>query len=377
MSFRRRPDHRAPLFHGPLIPMYDLLAVPEDRILAIRALASGLHAGMTVALSTHVNSDGDGCGSEAALSRLLVQQGITCRIVNPTPWPTMFRFLLGGPVQDYSDLGSAALRDPAVDALLVVDISDVKRLGNLADTVREAKVPRFCIDHHIPSDEPPAPVIVADTRASATGELVFDYAQVLGLSIDMETAIALYIAILTDTGGFRFSNTTPRVHAIAAQLLARGVDPELMYRRVYASQSPGRVRLLAEALQSLGVEESIGLSWLSLSAGAKERYHVTSEEMDGIVEHPRSIAGTRLAVFFRDLGHNRVKISFRSSGNVDVNALARQFDGGGHAKASGALVHGSLRDVEVRVLAAAREALAATPPDYAPPVPHASGAVTE
>ena len=107
----RRPDHRAPLFHRPPIQMYDLLAVPEDRILAIRALASGLTAGMTVALSTHLNSDGDGCGSEAALSRLLVQQGITSRIVNPTPWPTMFRFLLGGPVQDYSDLGAAALRD--------------------------------------------------------------------------------------------------------------------------------------------------------------------------------------------------------------------------------------------------------------------------
>ncbi len=357
--------------------MFDLLAVPDDRILAIRALASGLTPGMTVALSTHVNCDGDGCGSEAALSRLLAQRGMHCRIVNPTPWPTMFRFLLGGPVQDFSDQGSAALRDPDVDALIVVDISDVKRLGNLSEVVRAMTVPRFCIDHHIPGDEPPAPVVVADTRASATGELVFDLAQVLDLHIDMETATALYIAILTDTGGFRFSNTTPRVHAIAAQLLARGVDPELMYRRVYASQSPGRVRLLAEALQSLGVEENIGLSWLSLAAGAKERYNVTSEEMDGIVEHPRSIAGTRLAIFFRDLGHNRVKISFRSSGNVDVNALAKPFDGGGHAKASGALVHGSLKEVEVRVLAAARSALAATPPDHAPPVPLASGAVTE
>ena len=356
---------------------HDLLAVPADRADAIRALAAGLSAGMTIALSTHVNSDGDGCGSEAALSRLLAQRGITSRIVNPTPWPTMYRFLLGGPVQDCSAQGASALKDAAITGLVVLDISDVKRLGNLADTVREMTVPKFCIDHHIPSDEPPAPVIVADTRASATGELVFDLAQVLGLEIDMETATALYIAILTDTGGFRFSNTTPRVHAIAAQLLARGVDPELMYRRVYASQSPGRVRLLAEALQSLGVDEPIGLSWLSLTAGAKERYHVTSEEMDGIVEHPRSIAGTRLAIFFRDLGHHRVKISFRSSGNIDVNALARQFDGGGHAKASGALVQGSLKEVEQKVLAAAREALAAVPRDDAPPVPHASGAVTE
>jgi len=357
--------------------MLDLLAVPDDRAAAIRTLAAGLTSGMTVALSTHVNCDGDGCGSEAALSRLLALRGLQCRIVNPTPWPSMFRFLLGGPVQDFSDQGAAALRDSGVNAILVVDISDVKRLGILADAVRTATVPRFCIDHHIPSDEPPAPVIVADTRASATGELVFDLATVLDLPIDMETATALYIAILTDTGGFRFSNTTPRIHAIAAQLLARGVDPELMYRRVYASQSPGRLRLLAEALQSLGVEEAIGLSWLSLTAGAKERHHVTSEEMDGIVEHPRSISGTRLALFFRDLGHHRVKISFRSSGNIDVNALARQFDGGGHAKASGALVHGSLKEVESRVLQAARDMLAATPTDSAPPVPLASGAVME
>jgi bifunctional oligoribonuclease and PAP phosphatase NrnA len=357
--------------------MNDLLNVPSDRASAILALAAHLQPGMTLALSTHVNSDGDGCGSEAALSRLLSHRDISCRIVNPTPWPTMYGFLLGGPVRDLSERGAEALRDPEVDGLLVVDISDVKRLGTLADTVRALTVPRFCIDHHIPSDEPPAPVIVADTRAAATGELVFDLAKVLNLPIDTDTATALYIAILTDTGGFRFSNTTPRIHAIAAELLARGVDPELMYRRVYASQSPGRVRLLAEALQSLGVDEEIGLSWLSLSAGAKERHHVTNEEMDGIVEHPRSIAGTRLAVFFRDLGHHRVKISFRSSGNVDVNALARRFDGGGHAKASGALVSGSLHDVETRVLQAARDMLAATPPDFAPPAPRASGAVTE
>ncbi|MCC7051722.1 MAG: bifunctional oligoribonuclease/PAP phosphatase NrnA [Gemmatimonadaceae bacterium] len=356
---------------------HDLLAVPADRVTAIRELAAGLHEGMTIALSTHVNADGDGCGSEAALSRLLALRGIATRIVNPTPWPTMYRFLLGGPVQDCSPLGAAALRDPAITGLGVLDISDLRRLGNLAEAVREMTVPKFCIDHHIPGDEPPAPVLVADTRASATGELVYDVAQVLGLPIDMETATALYIAILTDTGGFRFSNTTPRVHAIAAELLARGVDPELMYRRVYASQSPGRVRLLAEALQSLGVEENIGLSWLSLPVGAKERYHVSSEEMDGIVEHPRSIAGTRLAIFFRDLGHGRVKISFRSSGNVDVNALAKQFDGGGHAKASGALVLGSLKEVEARVLQAARAVLADTPHDFTPPVPHASGAVTE
>ncbi|MCU0626587.1 MAG: bifunctional oligoribonuclease/PAP phosphatase NrnA [Gemmatimonadaceae bacterium] len=344
----------------------DLLAVPPDRADAIRALAADLRPGLALALSTHINADGDGCGSEAALSHLLAQRGIDCRIVNPTPWPTMFRFLLGGPVVDRSADGAAALRD--IDALMVVDISDVKRLGALADPVRALPVPRFCIDHHLPSDEPPAiaPRLVADTTASATGELVFDLAQVLDLEIDSAAATALYVALLTDTGGFRFSNTTPRVHAIAAQLLARGVDPETMYRRVYASVSPGRLRLLAEALQTLGVDEAAGLSWISLGAGATERYGVTSEELDGVVEHPRSIAGTRLALFFRDLGHGKVKLSFRSAGNVDVNALAREFGGGGHAKASGALVVGSLEEVQGRVLAAARAHLARTPRETPP-----------
>lgn len=353
--------------------VHDLLAVPPARATAIRALAADLlRPGTTLALSTHINADGDGCGSEAALSRLLAQRDVTCRIVNPTPWPTMFRFLLGGPVVDASERGAEALR--AADALLVVDIADVKRLGQLADAVRALPGPHFCIDHHLPSDEPPAvaPRLVADTTASATGELVFDLAQVLDLEIDTPTATALYVALLTDTGGFRFSNTTPRVHAIAAQLLARGVDPETMYRRVYASVSPGRVRLLAEALQTLGLDESLGLAWVALPAGATDRHAVTSEELEGIVEHPRSIAGTRLALFFRDLGHGKVKISFRSAGNVDANALARRFGGGGHAKASGALVAGSLESVQEAVLVAARALLQATPretPLAAEPVP--------
>jgi len=126
---------------------------------------------------------------------------------------------------------------------------------------------------------------------------------------------------------------------------------------VYASAPAGRVRLLAEVLQTLGVDESKGLAWLSMNAGALEQYDVRQEDLDGIVEHARAIAGTRMAVFFRDLGHGKVKASFRSTGGVDVNAFARAFGGGGHARASGALIAGSLDDVRERVLAAARQVL--------------------
>jgi phosphoesterase RecJ-like protein len=331
---------------------HDLLAVPPRRREAVARLAVELRPGRTIALSTHINADGDGCGSEVALARLLAQRDIRTRIVNPTPWPTMFDFLLGEDVEERSAEGAGALR--GVDALLVVDISDVKRLGALAETVRALTVPKLVIDHHVATDEPAGSVIFADTTACATGELVFDLATTMGLEITEPIARALYAAILTDTGGFRYSNTTPRAHAVAAELLTAGVDPEAMYRKVYASMPLGRLQLLREALATLEVDTAHGISWISVPAGALDRYGVTSEDLDGIVEHPRSIAGTRLALFFRDLGHGKVKVSFRSTGDVDVNRFARQFGGGGHAKASGALIPGDLESVRTKVVEAAR-----------------------
>ncbi|MGI8843470.1 MAG: DHH family phosphoesterase [Gemmatimonadaceae bacterium] len=332
-----------------------MLTVPAHRRAAIELLAAELRPGMTVALSTHINADGDGCGSETALARLLAQRDIQARIVNPTPWPKMFDFLLGDDIEERSNGGAAALR--GVDLLIVLDISDVDRLGSLADTVRTLKVPRLVIDHHVPQDEPAGDVLFADTTASATGELVYDFARVLEMNITPDIARSIYTALVTDTGGFRFSNTTPRCHAVAAELLAAGVDPEQMYQRIYASVPVGRLRLLREALETLEVDERVGLSWISLPAGVLERYNVRSEELDGLAEHPRSIAGTRMALFFRDLGHGQVKVSFRSTGAVDVNAFARQFGGGGHAKASGALIAGSLDVVRETVVSAAREFL--------------------
>jgi phosphoesterase RecJ-like protein len=287
---------------------------------------------------------------------MLAQRGMDVRIVNPTPWPDLFNFLLGDDVKDHTAKGAAALRD--IDLLIVLDISDVKRLGNLTEAVRGLTVPKMVIDHHIASNDPAGDVIFTDTTACATGELVYDFACELGFDITPQIARSLYVAMLTDTGGFRFSNTTPRCHAVAADLLSTGVDPEDMYVRVYASAPAGRVRLLAEVLATLGTDAAAGLAWLSMAAGSLEKYDVRQEDLDGIVEHARTIAGTRMALFFRDLGYGKVKVSFRSTGGVDVNAFARQFAGGGHAKAAGALIPGGLADVRERVIAAAREFLA-------------------
>jgi phosphoesterase RecJ-like protein len=133
-----------------------------------------------------------------------------------------------------------------------------------------------------------------------------------------------------------------------------------MYRRIYASLPVGRLHLLRDALESLEVDPAAGLSWISLPAGVMEKYALRSEELDGIAEHPRSIAGTRMAIFFRDLGHGQVKVSFRSAGSVDVNEFARRFGGGGHAKAAGALIPGTLDTVRDRVVREAREFLASS-----------------
>lgn len=266
----------------------------------------------------------------------------------------MFRFLLGDAVRmvELADGGADVMR--AADVVIVLDIADLRRLGKLADVVRAMDVPKLVIDHHVPSDDPPSSEIFSDTSACATGELVFDVAQVLGCDITREIANSLYVALVTDTGGFRFSNTTPRCHAVAAQLLAAGVEPEEMYQRIYASMPVGRLTLLREALATLEVDPEYGLTWISVPAGAMEKHNVRSEDMEGIAEHARSVAGTRMALFFRDLGHDRVKISFRTTRGVDANAFAHQFGGGGHVKASGALVEGSLESVLGRVIAAAR-----------------------
>jgi phosphoesterase RecJ-like protein len=349
---------RAPFsFSATLVRSHpDYLAIPENRRAAIEQIGALLNGATRVALSTHMNADGDGCGSEIALALLLAQKGITATIVNPTPWPALFDFLLeDSGIRDNSARGAAGLRN--VDALLVLDISDVKRLGVLADFVREMKGPKAVIDHHVPSDDPPASTILTDTKACATGELIYDFACVLDLEITPDIARAIYIAMLTDTGGFRFSNTSPRCHAVAGELLSAGVNPEDMYVRIYASSPPGRVQLLAEVLSTLQFDQDAGLAWLSMAHGLMEKYGVRSEDLDGIVEHARSIAGTKMALFFRDLGHGKVKISFRSTGKTDVNAFARQFGGGGHAKAAGAMLPGTMQDVRDKVIAAAREFL--------------------
>jgi len=334
------------------------ISLSAEKILAARAVSALLVPGRRIVLTTHVNPDGDGLGSEVGLALCLRAQGVEVTIANPTPTPPRFAFLFRDhPGLDRTADAVKALR--RAEAIVVLDIADLGRLGILADTVREAGVPVACVDHHVsPGTLPDGPRYV-DPGAAATAELVFEIARACGWPVSTEAARALYVGLVTDTGGFRFSNTHPRTLRIAAELLETGVEPESVYLDIYANAPEGRPRLLAEALQTLVVEGDSGLAWVTVPPGAVERYGVTADDLEGVVEHPRSIAGVRLAMLFRQIHQGRVKVSLRSVGNVDVAAFARQFGGGGHTKAAGVSLEGSLAEVQEKVLAAAREYLLA------------------
>ena len=274
-------------------------------------------------------------------------------MTNPSPTPDRFHFLFRDlPGVDRSAEAVKELR--RADRILVLDISDVGRLGMLSQTVLERGVPVGCVDHHVSQGHLPDGPRYVDPGASATGELIFQLAKANGWELSAAAARALYVAILTDTGGFRFSNTRPAVLRAAASLLEEGLDPEQIYLEVYANAPEGRARLLAETLQTLVVEPDHGLAWVTVPPGALERHGVTADDLDGIVEVPRSIAGVRMALLFREIAAGRVKVSLRSVGRVDVAAFARPYGGGGHTKASGLSLEGSLGHVQGQILEAAR-----------------------
>lgn len=329
-----------------------LTLTPEKAALA-KAFAADLRPGKRVCITTHVNPDGDGLGSEVGLVHLLRAQGIDAIITNPSPTPPRFSFLFVDlPGIDKTPEAVRELRK--ADLIIVLDISDLTRLGMLIETVRDRGVPVACVDHHVSAGLLPSGPRYVDPDAAATGELIFEIAKGNDWPITQVVARALYVAILTDTGGFRFSNTRPRTLRVAADLLETGVDAEQIYLEVYARAPEGRPRLFAEALQTLVVEHDYGLAWVTVPPGSIERHGVSSDDLDGVVEFPRSIEGVRMALLFREIAQGRVKVSLRSVGDVDVAAFAKAYGGGGHTKAAGLSLTGSLAEVQATVLKAAR-----------------------
>ncbi|NNF29684.1 MAG: bifunctional oligoribonuclease/PAP phosphatase NrnA, partial [Gemmatimonadetes bacterium] len=260
------------------------------------------------------------------------------------------------------DSGSEAARDAcrAADLAVVVDTGEVPRIGRVQQLIEE--LPTVVIDHHPPGDRAiESRADIRDPSAAATGELVFELLERAGTRWPPVVADALFVAILTDTGGFRFSNASPRAFRVAGRLVELGARPEELHARVFSSFRLRRYRLLEAALSTLSVSADGRIAWMIVPQEEYERYRAGPDDLEGFVDVPRSLAGVEVALLFRRTTRGETKVSFRSTGAADVNALASRFGGGGHVKAAGALVDGELAEVVERVVRSSAEALDGAP----------------
>jgi len=209
------------------------------------------------------------------------------------------------------------------------------------------------IDHH-PDNKRYGTVSWVEVGASATGEMVYDLIKALGLKITPEVATNLFTAIHTDTGSFRYSNTSAKALRIAAELVACGADPALVAGRLYEARRPESLALLGRLLQRIQVSPDGRVAWLPLPAGSAPEAFLEAEDL---VSYPRSIRGVKVGILLKEMGDGRVKVSLRGKGEVAVNALAARFGGGGHANAAGCTVEGSLDEATAKVLSAVTEPL--------------------
>ena len=335
----------------------NLYRTPEARIPSVLEVRNALLASRRTVLTTHLNADGDGAGCEAALVSWLRANGTEAWIVNPTAFPDAYRFL----VEDQGwivEAGASAAQDlcEQADLAVVLDTGEVPRIGRVRSLIRELQT--VVVDHHQPGEQPIGGISLRDPDACATGELLFDVLLAARGPWPTLALQGLYVAILTDTGGFRFTNSTPGAHRVVAELIAKGVDPEEMHERVYGAAPLKRYRLLQRALDTLELDEAAGIAWMVIPADALRELGATPDDLEGMVDVPRGIQGARVGLLFRQTTTGEVKVSFRSNGPVNVNELARRFGGGGHIKASGALVPGPIEAAVAAVVEATREAVA-------------------
>jgi phosphoesterase RecJ-like protein len=320
-------------------------------------IVSLIREGRRFAVTTHVHPDGDALGAELALARGLRSLGKEVRIVNSDPVPGRYAFL--DPEGDIERWRPAAfdgvMRE--ADAVFVLDISRWERLGELGGLVREAGGTRVCIDHH-PCEDGFGEIHIIDTAASATGELVYELLVALGAPLSRGILEPLYVAILTDTGGFRFSSTSPRAHEIAAAALRHGISPDMLHERLYEEFSQARTRLLGLILQNLTFECDGRLAHFLITRKMLEETGARDEETEGLVDHPRGVRGVQAVVYFMETEEGDTKISLRSRGEaLDMNSFARRFGGGGHPRAAGIVLPGPIEANREKVLDAIRTLL--------------------
>ncbi len=323
------------------------------RILKLNDLRNFLSTPRNIAVTNHVNPDGDAMGSALGLSLFLKAQGHDVKVVVPNPPPEFLRWM---PEYDQVVIADAepelsAKIFESAELIFCLDYNAIHRGGELVqDWISNSNARKVMVDHHQEPEDWPDD-IYSDTAKGSTAEMVYDLIQWWEGDDQLNSDIAscLYVGIVTDTGSFRFSSTTPDTHRAAARLLEAGASPSDIYDKVYDVNTRARLQLLGHMLDNMEILEDRGIAILYLDAPSMQKYGYTKGDSEGFVNYGLSMKGMRMSAFFREDG-TKTKCSFRSKGDVDVNTFARTyFNGGGHKNAAGGIMDGSPSDAIARL----------------------------
>ncbi|MDQ0169978.1 DHH family phosphoesterase [Paenibacillus tundrae] len=294
---------------------------------------------------SHVQPDGDAVSSTVTVGWLLSCLGKTFTMINEGEIPGRMRFLWGA-----DDIVNMTEQPPTrkFKAVICVDCADFARVGLTRHYFEEDAV-ILNIDHH-PTNNAYGTVNIIKSDAAATAEILFDLVSLFPVTLNKDAATAIYTGLLTDTGGFRYANTSPNVMTTASKLLEHGVDGPYLAQMLLEQVTLPQVRILNQALNSLQMTDDGKIAWVVITPEDMTTCGAANEDLEGIVNYPRNIQGVEVGIFFKVINDSAVKVSLRSAGKVDVAELAQTFGGGGHVLAAGCRLEGTLEDIVAKVL---------------------------
>lgn len=314
---------------------------------SLREIASHIRKCRQILVTAHIMPDGDSIGSLLGLGLGLQAAGYHATMFSADGVPNRFRFLAGT-----EQVASGQLPAGDFDCVIALDCSDHLRLSPVWDQLKDKFV--INIDHH-PTNTLYGSMNHLDTSASATGELVYALLRELEISLNEAVAAAIYVAVSTDTGSFKFESTTARTHHIAAALLRAGVRPGRITPQLFDRRSRAAIFALRQALCSLTFSEDGKIAWFIITEEDMERAGAMDEDLDGVVNYAKNIEGVEAGLLFRQKKDGTVKVGLRSH-TIDVGKVAAALGGGGHARAAGCSVEADLQGAVKTVFAAlARE----------------------
>jgi phosphoesterase RecJ-like protein len=299
----------------------------------------------SIVIFSHVSPDGDSIGTSIALYLSLKEMGKEVYNCVDDKIPNVYNFLYGS-----EDIVSHdSLNKNNYDCLIFLDCADEFRAGKNAYNLLLKTKDTINIDHHA-SNNFFASYNLVESKAAATGEIVYDLILKMNSDITSDIAAALYVALITDTGSFRFDNVTSHTMDLASKLINIGVDINKVRVNLWESKSSESVVFLGKVLSTLEVSLDGTISWIIAKNNLINSMDIDTSELDQIINYPKSIKGVEIALYFKELSNGSVKIGFRSKKFVDVSKLAAFFNGGGHPRAAGCIMKGKIDDVFDKVI---------------------------